>query len=301
MKQIALVGAGAVGALYGSKLHALLGSEHCSVLVDEGRRTRYQAEGIYVNKKLIPFSYRLPTEVTPPDYIIIATKNGHLKEAIEMIRPAVGPETTLLSLLNGIESERLLAEAFGAERVLYGFAVGLNATKAGNAITYSASGRIVFGEKDDSKSERVVALHKLFTAAKIASVISEQILVDLYNKFMLNTAYNTISGLLGATYGQLDHPAVYSLARAVSQEVQAVANAEGVVLPDSFIEENHQIVISLGGGMTSMAQDMVGGRETENAWFCGTVIALGAKHGIPTPVAQTLNSLVEAQRPLAES
>jgi 2-dehydropantoate 2-reductase len=113
---------------------------------------------------------------------------------------------------------------------------------------------------------------------------------------MLNTAYNTISGLLSATYGDLDQEPVWNLAQQVCKEVQNVAKAEGVFLPDSLIEENHRIVTSLGfTGKTSMCQDMEAGRRTENKWFSGTVIKLGKVHGIPTPTCEVLSALVEAR------
>ncbi len=295
MKRITIIGCGAVGALYGIRLHERLGGEYLTFLVDAKRKERYERDGIIVNGERAPFRFVTPDEAEVADLIIIATKNHHLGSAIAMMAPLVGEHTAILSLLNGIESEAELSAAFGSSHVLYGFCVGLNSTHSGNAITYTAEGRIVFGERDNEKSERVGTLKALFDSAGIASVISDDILVALYNKFMLNTAYNTISALLDATYTELAQEAVWRLARAVSAEVQAVAKAEGVLLPDSLIEENHAIVTALGEGKTSMAQDMEAGRVTENAWFCGTVIKLGGRHGIRVPVSQTLSALIEAK------
>jgi 2-dehydropantoate 2-reductase len=213
-----------------------------------------------------------------------------------MLKPVVGPKTAILSLLNGIESERELSKAFGKEKVLYSFAVGLNSTHVGNRITYTKEGRIVFGEKSNEETERVREISTLFDNAGISYVVPENIERELWNKFMLNTAYNTISGLLSATYGDLDQDPVWDLAKKVCKEVQAVAKAEGILLPDSLIEENHRIVTSLGfTGKTSMCQDMEAGRTTENQWFSGTVIKLGKVHGIPTPTCEVLSALVEAR------
>lgn len=294
MKRITIIGCGAVGALYGRRLSELSG-ESLSFLVDAERKRRYEREGIFINGERAPFRFVTADEAEIPDLIIIATKNHHLEAAIAMMAPLVGESTTILSLLNGIESEGDLSAAFGPSHVLYGFCVGLNSTHLGNTITYTAEGRIVFGEKDNTNSERVAALSDLFAKAGIAAVVPDDILVALYNKFMLNTAYNTISALLGATYAELATEPVWHLARAVSREVQAVAKAEGVRLDDALVEENHAIVTALGAGKTSMAQDMEAGRVTENAWFCGTVIKLGAKHGIATPVCRTLSYLIEAK------
>jgi 2-dehydropantoate 2-reductase len=296
MKKILIIGSGAVGALYGIRLHTVLGPQNVSFLVDEERKERYGRDGIFINGERAPFRFVTPKESQVQDLVIVATKNHHLDEVIGMMGSSVGPQTTILSLLNGIESEEELTKAFGKEHILYAFAVGLNSTHVGNTITYTAEGRIVFGERDNRHSVRVEAIADLFRRAGIAAVVPQNIMVELYNKFMLNTAYNTISSLLGATYRQLDSEPVWRLAQAVCKEVQAVANKEGVVLDDALIEQNHKIVTSLGEGKTSMAQDMEAGRLTENQWFCGTVIKLGKKHDIPTPVCQTLNDLVEARQ-----
>nr|WP_319473012.1 ketopantoate reductase family protein [uncultured Sphaerochaeta sp.] len=296
MKNVAILGCGAVGALYGLRLHDLLREEHVCFLVDEARKDRYSQEGIFLNDRRAPFRYCTPDEAHVADLVILATKNHHLEEAISMLKPVVGPDTAIISLLNGIESERELSKAFGKEKVLYSFAVGLNSTHVGNHITYTKEGRIVFGEKSNEKTERVNKISALFDRSGVSYVVPENIERELWNKFMLNTVYNTISGLLSATYGDLDQEPVWDLAQKVCKEVQAVAKAENILLPDSLIEENHRIVTSLGfTGKTSMCQDMEAGRKTENQWFSGTVIKLGKVHGIPTPTCEVLSALVEAR------
>ena len=296
MKNITLIGCGAVGALYGLRLHNLLGREQVCFLVDEKRKKRYEREGIFLNGQRAPFRYCTPEEAKPADLIILATKNHHLEDAIGLMKSSIGPDTAILSLLNGIESEQILAAEFGQEKVLYSFAVGLNSTHTGNAITYTAEGRIVFGEKDNKASKRVTAIADLFEKAGISYLIPEDIQLEMWNKFMLNTTYNTISSLLYATYADFDQSAVLELAHLICREVQMVAAKEGVLLPDSLIEQNHRIVCSLGSeGKTSMCQDMEAGRKTENAWFCGTVIKLGEKHGIATPTCKALSLLVQAK------
>jgi len=243
-----------------------------------------------------PFRYCTREEAEPADLVILATKNHHLEDAIGLMRSSIGPDTAILSLLNGIESEQILASEFGQEKVLYSFAVGLNSTHTGNAITYTAEGRIVFGEKDNKVSRRVAAIADLFEKAGISYLVPEDIQLEMWNKFMLNTTYNTISSLLYATYADFDQSAVLELAHLICREVQMVAAKEGVLLPDSLIEQNHRIVCSLGSeGKTSMCQDMEAGRRTENQWFCGTVIKLGEKHGVSTPTCQALSLLVQAK------
>jgi len=223
MKNITLIGCGAVGALYGLRLHNLLGREHVCFLVDETRRQRYESDDIILNGQRAPFRYCTPEEAKPADLIILATKNHHLEDAIGLMRSSIGPDTAILSLLNGIESEQILAAEFGQEKVLYSFAVGLNSTHTGNAITYTAEGRIVFGEKDNKVSRRVTAIADLFEKAGISYLVPEDIQLEMWNKFMLNTTYNTISSLLYATYADFDQSAVLGT-RAGSFDLQGSAD-----------------------------------------------------------------------------
>ncbi len=295
MKQVTIIGRGAVGALYGSILHKYLGPENVCFLVDEKRKQRYANQSILVNNEEIAFRYATPQEAGISDLVIVATKNHNINEAIELMKPVVGKDTAILSLLNGIESEQVLGSAFGYEKILYSFAVGLNAVHEGNKISFTQAGRIVFGEKDNRETDRLKAIKKLFDDAGVGYEVPENIERNLWNKFMLNTAYNTISGLLGARYVYLNQPAVRTLAKQVCQEVQAVGKAEGVDLPDSLVEQNHKLVISLGQGKTSMCQDMEAKRKTESQWFTGTIVKLGLKHHIPTPVCETLSLLVQAK------
>ncbi len=295
MNQVTIIGSGAVGAMYGLRLHQLLGKENVVFLADQQRRERYANEALYLNGEKVDFTFVDPKDAKKSDLVIIATKNLQLEEAVKQIKHAVGEHTAILSLLNGIESEKKLGQTYGEEHVLYGFAVGLNSTHIGNRIDFSKEGRIVFGERDNSKSRRVEAICSLFQRAHIDYVVPEDIRLELWNKFMLNTAFNTISALCRATYGDLKQESVKTLAWKASKEVQAVGQKEGVFLTEGMIEQNYQVVTSLGfDGKTSMCQDMEAGRETENNWFCSAVVRLGEKYAIPTPTCEILSLLVEA-------
>ena len=295
MKKITIIGSGAVGAMYGLRLHQLLGKENVVFLADEQRRKRYAEEALFLNGEKVDFTFVDPKDAKKSDLVILATKNLQLEEAVKQIHLAVGEHTVILSLLNGIESEEKLSQIYGKAHVLYGFAVGLNSTHVGNRIDFSEEGRIVLGEKDNSKSERIEAICSLFKRAHINYVVPDDIRLELWKKFMLNTAFNTISALCRATYGDLKQESVKKLAWDASKEVQAVGQKEGVFLTDAMIEQNFQIVTSLGfEGKTSMCQDMEAGRETENNWFCSAVVRLGEKHAIPTPTCEILSLLVEA-------
>ncbi|MFA6891360.1 MAG: 2-dehydropantoate 2-reductase N-terminal domain-containing protein, partial [Sphaerochaetaceae bacterium] len=156
INKVAVIGTGAVGCLYGAKLLEHLGKGHVQAIAEGKRLERYRADGLYLNGKRIDFTFTDHPDVA--DLIIVATKNLQLKEAVRAIRAAVGDHTAIMSLLNGTESEEILAKAYGTDKVLYSFAVGLSSMHEGNRIHYDSDGRIVFGEKDNTVTERVKAI-----------------------------------------------------------------------------------------------------------------------------------------------
>lgn len=297
IQNIAIMGAGAVGALYAYKLQKALGQEHVRLIADAKRKQRYDRDGFILNGETVRFTTVTPdTETGPADLIILATKNLQLDEAVASVANQVGPQTILLSLLNGIESENRLAEAYGIEKVLWGFVTGLNSVHEGNKITFTQEGIIIFGENDNSRTERTATLERLFRQAGINCRVPEDIHHEMWWKFTLNTGYNTLSAVCRADYGDCNKiPAFRTCVDMVFNEVVQVAAAEGIVLSEEDIERIHTTLASLSDeGKTSMLQDIEAGRPTENNWFCGTVSRLGKKHGIPTPVCDFLANLAEA-------
>nr|GFD05582.1 hypothetical protein [Tanacetum cinerariifolium] len=138
------------------------------VLADPARRAAYQQAGLTVNGKAYAFDFVEPTDEAPKaDLVLVAVKHTQLPEAIRTLRPVVGPNTIVLSLLNGISSEELIGQAIGPEHLLYAY-VYMDAVREGRAVRYSQLGEIVFGEAvNDHPSARVRAVQELFAAAGI--------------------------------------------------------------------------------------------------------------------------------------
>ena len=291
---VSIIGLGAVGAVVASRLTSFLGKAKVQCIVDTERKARYERDGIFINGVKQDFNYLTPEDAVPADLIIIATKNLKLGEALEGIRSSVGTHTAIMALCNGIQSERDAAAVYGEERILWSFIIGISSIHEKNQIRCPVEGRIVFGEKDNKKTDRVKAVEELFTKAKIESEVPKNIHLEQWKKFLLNVVFNTLSALCRAPYGAFSAPVMRDLARSVGREVIAVAQAEGVPLTQAIFEDTLSLIIGLDAhGKTSMLQDFEAGRKSENAWFCGTVNKLGKAHGIPTPVCTLLEALVE--------
>ena len=284
IKKITVIGFGAVGALYGNMLDSYLSSSNVEIIAKGDRKDRYKKNGITINGEIKHYNVVSPEEATQSDFVIIATKNLQIDEAIVDIKNAVGKNTIILSLLNGIESEEKLSAVYGENNVLYAFCVGLNSENENSNIKYTSIGKIVFGEKDNSISENVKSVETLFKNAGVPYEIPSDIRKAQYNKFMLNTIFNTLSAITRGGYGVFNSPELKEMSRNIALEIIEVAAKEGVVLTEEDFEKDLDLMLNLDEfRRTSMCQDMMASKKTENNYFSGTVVRLGKKHGIPTP------------------
>ena len=160
------IGAGAIGAFYASKFFDA--SQFSTVLVArEARYDRLKAEGLVINGKHYSIPVVHPDETTPPaDLIIVALKNHALPEAVHDLKNLVGDRTTLISMMNGLDSEEYIGSIYGMNKVLYAIAVAIDALREGNSVTYTNPGKVYFGEADNSHpSQRVLSVQEAFERA----------------------------------------------------------------------------------------------------------------------------------------
>lgn len=297
IEKIYLCGLGAVGCSYAFALERW--RPGCvRIIADQDRIARYSRNGVRVNGIGVPFSYIRPEEEgSPADLILIAVKRGQLPEAIAAIRNFVGEQTTILSLLNGVDSEEMIGREYGIEKLLYSFVLGTDAQREGAEIRYTKLGTIVFGERNNTThSARVTAIRQLFELSGIPCRVPENMIRELWWKFMMNVGVNQTSAVMRASYGvyQTTEEAREVMRLACMEVVQVAEKLEiGLTAPD--VEACFPIMDTLTPeGKTSMLQDVEAGRKTEVESFAGTMIELGRKHGIPTPINQMLYLMIRA-------
>ena len=119
IETVGVIGLGALGVLYADQFTQALGKDRVFVLADRQRTDRYRREGVWYNDELCDFNYADAAQITQPvDLLLFAVKFGGLDTAVDTCRHLVGPDTILLSVLNGITSEEVLGRAFGPEKVV---------------------------------------------------------------------------------------------------------------------------------------------------------------------------------------
>jgi 2-dehydropantoate 2-reductase len=215
----------------------------------------------------------------------------------------IGASSLLLSVMNGIESEEQIGAVYGMEKVLYAVAVGIDAVRQGNSITYTKGGKLFFGEaKNLVLSDRIKQLKSLFDRAGIAHETPDDMIRTLWWKFMINTGMNQVSAALGAPYSVFQtSQEARELMESAMMEVMTIAKAAKVHLSEQDIEEWYSFMSGLSPqGTTSMVQDIEANRKTEVEMFGGKVMELGKTYGIPTPVNQTLFRMIRVMEKMEE-
>ncbi|MBR5555940.1 ketopantoate reductase family protein [bacterium] len=284
IKNTLICGLGAIGSIYADKISEF-DNTNLKILVDETRIQKYKNNPIIYNNKPLNLNYILPNEKDfKADLIVISTKADGLMWACENIKNFVHEKTIILPLLNGIESEEILASKYGWERVLNAYVICHSSMRTGQHITHDGVNTIFFGTKSP-QNNKIEILKQFFNNAKINYETPEDIIYSQWKKFALNACANPLTAIYGLTFGEaLKNKDFMDEALHIIQEVVQIAKAEGINNTDNLVSEVIEVLKAmLPDGKTSMLQDIEANRKTEIDIFAGTIIKLGKKHNIPTP------------------
>lgn len=291
ISRAAIIGRGAVGLLYGSLIQRNVGPAAVEYVMDEGRYARHAGEVPTINGAPCTIPTLPASEATPVDLVILATKATGLDLALETMGRLVGPDTRVISLLNGITSEGRIAERFGWERTVLAVAQGMDAVFIGGALTFTHAGEIRLGPAAGTAPGVVEDIADFLARAGIAHVAEADIRRRQWVKLMLNVGINQTCMAFGGTYGTASEPGGEQnrCFVAAMREALAVARAEGVDVTEADLSQMAELIASLDpDGMPSMAQDRVNGRRTEVEEFSGTIVRLAERHGVLVPTNRWL-------------
>lgn len=293
IKRVSIVGMGALGILFGGYLTKNLGKENVEFIVNKDRMKKFKELGLTSNGE--PCDFNLVDEEEkgkPADLLIFAVKAVDLDKAIESARNKVSDNTIIMSLLNGITSEEIIGKAYGMDKLVYAVAQGMDATKIGNKFTYSNLGQLCIGIMEDNEKmkEKLNRVIDLFDKTALPYTLESDIKHRLWSKFMLNVGVNQVVMIYEGNYDTVHQPGqARELMKAAMREALILANAEDVKVTEKDLEDYVALIDTLDPkGMPSMRQDGLAGKETEVELFAGTVIKLGKKHNIPTPINQKI-------------
>ncbi|MDF2524840.1 MAG: ketopantoate reductase [Clostridiales bacterium] len=297
IKTVSIIGLGALGILFGNQMSKKMPKGDLRIIADNDRIKKYKAEGVYCNGERCDFDFVASDELcAPADLIIFTVKYNGLKDAIHAVRNHVGENTLILSALNGISSEAVIGETYGMDKVLYCVAQGMDAVKEGNKLTYHNMGILCFGEKEPGFiSEKVKRVAEFFKNVGVPHEAVTDMYKRQWGKFMLNVGVNQIVAVNESNYADIQKEGTArDTMIAAMREVMALSEREGINLNEEDLNYWLKVLSTLSPeGKPSMRQDMEARRYSEVELFAGTVIELGKKYGVMTPVNKMLYDKVK--------
>ena len=291
IQRTAIVGMGALGLLYADVIVKARGNEGVAFVLDEERLAKYKDTVFTINGEEKTFSMVSDREAKPVDLLIVAVKYNGLKSAIETMKSCVDEHTIIMSVMNGIDSEEILAEAFGKEHMIYTVAQAMDAMKFDNALNYTKSGELRIGVVEENQKANLQAVCEYFDDIHMAYTAEEDILKRLWGKFMLNVGVNQTCLAYSTNYaGTLAEGTEENhIFIAAMREVIELANAYGIGLSEEDLDYYVKIIGTLSPtGVPSMRQDGIAKRYSEVEMFAGTVKRMAKEKGIKTPANDLL-------------
>ena len=294
---VAIVGAGAMGCLFGARL-AEQGARVTLVDIDRPRLSAIARDGITLTDdkgtRTIPVSARLAAEVTAPiDLLVLFTKGTHSAAAIRSIAHLAPMGPIALTLQNGIGNADLLAASFGPARVLLGTAHVPADLTGPAAVRTHGFGTVDLGGFTSASHEFAAAAAALLQSAGFNTHVANDINASVWEKVAFNAALNAAAMICQAANAGLDNEPGRRIATKVVDETTNVAAASGIRI------DRQRILATIDAALrehahhkASMLQDRERGRPTEIETINGAIAREGARLGVPTPVCDTLTDLV---------
>lgn len=292
IKTVAVLGAGGIGSYVIWGLSKALGQDFC-VVAEGSRARRLKQDGIVINGRPFSLNVKTSAEAAGCDLLVVAVKYYSLEDALDTIRTVVGPNTIVLSLLNGIDSEEVIGAAIGREHVVWSM-VRFSVQREGNAVSFDpdAAEGLLFGERDTGeKTERILALERLFARGRVKARAVPDIVAAQWQKLMLNISGNLPQAVLGVGYGAyFDSEHVAAIRIRLQQEVQMTAAALGISLQ---LPDPTKAVFGKAVRFSTL-QDLDAKRRTEVDMFLKVLIQKAAEYGLSVPYAEYTYHAIKA-------
>jgi 2-dehydropantoate 2-reductase len=308
--RIAVIGAGGLGGYFGGRLARagqdvtfLARGAHLEALRSDGLRVE-SVRGDFALAPKATHATDDPRAIGPSDVVLFTVKSYDTDSAAALLGPIIGPNTVVISLQNGIANEEQLAARLGPQHVAGGVAyIFAGIVRPGVVRDTGGPARLLFGELDGRRSDRLVSFFDACTGAGIEAELAPDIRVALWTKYGFICAQ---AGLTAATRQPIgvirDTPPAWKLFGQILEESAAVGRAEGVALPDDLVERQLGLAAGLAPTLySSLYDDLVTGRRIELDALLGELVRRAARVDVPVPGVEAVYAIVLTQAATSES
>jgi 2-dehydropantoate 2-reductase len=296
-----VVGAGAIGGYFGGRM--LAAGRDVTFLVRPRRAAELANAGLVIKSPLGDVTLKNPPTVQADkltekfDVVLLSCKAFDLEDAVQSFAPAVGPQTAIIPLLNGMLHLDVLDKKFGREHVLGGLcAIAVTLNEQREVVQLAPLQSLNFGERDGKMSDRVRAIADMMANGNFGSVASEHVVQEMWEKWVFLASLAASTCLMRTSVGNiLAAPGGRDFILGMLDEVSAIATAEGHAPRAPFLERTRGMLTAEGSQMTaSMFRDIKAGAKVEADHVIGDLIARAEAAKIPVPKLRTAYTHLKA-------
>ncbi|HEY4833953.1 MAG TPA: 2-dehydropantoate 2-reductase [Bradyrhizobium sp.] len=299
--RVLVVGAGAIGGYFGGRM--LQAGQDVTFLVRPRRAAELAGAGLVIKSPNGDVTLKNPPALQADkldekfDVVLLSCKAFDLDDAIKSFAPAVGPQTSIIPLLNGMLHLDVLDQKFGRERVLGGLcAIAVTLNERREVVQLAPMQSLTFGERDGKMSGRVRAIAEVFASGKFGAVASEHIIQEMWEKWIFLATLAASTSLMRTSLGNiLAAPGGKDFVLGVLDECIGIATAEGYGPRAPFLERSRNTLTDEGSQLTaSMFRDIKAGAPVEADHVIGDLIARGDGAKVPVPRLRTAYTHLKA-------
>ena len=304
---IVVIGAGGVGGYFGGKLANagfnvtfIARGRHLEAIKNRG----LQVKSILGDFTVFPNATDNLSEIKNPDVVILGVKSWQVLDIAKQLKPIINNETMVLPLQNGADNADKLLSVLPRQNVLAGFCKIVSKIESAGVINhFSFEPEIVFGEYNNKKTQRVIELKHVFDKAGFKNILSEDIHLDIWKKFLFIASISGIGALTRSPFGAMrKNEAIRKIIFDTAKEIVEVANAKGIGLSQKDIETIIKVIDKQDYNTTaSMQRDMMEGKPSELENFNGYIASQGKLLGIETPTNTFIYNCLLPQEQLARN
>lgn len=299
--KIAIVGAGAMGCLYGAKLSEVPSNEVYLIDVWKEHIDAVNENGLTMeeNGELLHYNNLKGTsdagQAGPCDLAVVFVKSTQTSAAVKENKAVFGPDTIALTLQNGLGNIDLIRAEIGDGNVIAG-TTAHGATMLGpGRMRHAGSGKTIIGELDGSRSERLEKVAQVFRTAGLATELSDNVLGLVWDKLMVNVGINALTGITRLQNGELlNYPEIEELLEAAVTEAHHIAKAKDIKLGcEDPVSHTKDVCRATAANRSSMLQDILNQKQTEIDMINGAIVRECKAAGIAAPVNLVLTNLIK--------
>ena len=297
--KIAIFGSGGVGGYFGGRLAAA--GEDVTFIARGAHLAALQQGGLHIESPngalhlpAVQATDR-PEDVGPVDVALFTVKLYDVDEAAATLKPMIGPNTVVITLQNGVDAVDMVAKHIGDDHVAGGVAYIVIVIDQPGHLRHTTAQQLIFGERDGTRSPRLVAFEEAGIRAGFQAKASTTIETDLWIKFVRLSTWSGMTTITRSPMGVVrDNEELFAIMMAAIDETIAVGRARGIDFPLTLMDDTLALIRNFpANSKSSMLEDLERGRRLELPWLSGAVVRLGREAGVPTPTHQFISAVLQ--------